>query len=482
MNISGGFLPKTIREKCEQHTLTYRNHGQQLSIEVPLLTETLLAEVYEKVKIGESKLKNRRVDELVEVIDMAVQKWLDPTYEKRVLAEKYLPIITGYDHEMIHVFLANYLRNFRREKLIKMIDESFANPAVLDGFRPKRSGGLTRAFGPSVTTHIFSGNVPALPLWSLMSSVLVKSGTVGKVSSSEPLFASLFAETIAEIDPELGQAIAIVWWRGGNHTIEETAFQSSDALIAYGHEQTITSIQKRLPSHVVFLPHGHKVSFGFIGHETLTPALARNVAKRAAKDASWFDQQGCLSPHVFFVEENGSISPRDFARMLANEMEQFNVKMPRRVLDSEEENALIQERSAIEFQVFSNEAIELHQSSQETNWTVVYHEEELFPLSRLNRFVYVVPIGNESELINRTAPMKRFVQTAGIACSPQRFHAISNTLAKCAVNRICFLGEMFQPEAGWHHDGRLHLGDLVRWCDVESSVENTVDEFDPFRV
>ena len=49
--------------------------------------------------------------------------------------------------------------------------------------------------------------------------------------------------------------------------------------------------------------------------------------------------------------------------------------------------------------------------------------------------------------------------------------ALAEALGKVGVTRICALGHMTSPEAGWHHDGRFSLLDLIQMVDIEASAE-----------
>jgi hypothetical protein len=50
-------------------------------------------------------------------------------------------------------------------------------------------------------------------------------------------------------------------------------------------------------------------------------------------------------------------------------------------------------------------------------------------------------------------------------------------LGQAGVTRICALGAMTSPEAGWHHDGRFSLLDLVRMVDIDQSAELAAERF-----
>jgi hypothetical protein len=50
------------------------------------------------------------------------------------------------------------------------------------------------------------------------------------------------------------------------------------------------------------------------------------------------------------------------------------------------------------------------------------------------------------------------------------------------VTRICALGAMTSPAAGWHHDGRFSLLDLVRMVDIEASTESEAQRYTPYEL
>ena len=74
---------------------------------------------------------------------------------------------------------------------------------------------------------------------------------------------------------------------------------------------------RRLPVTTRFLPYGHKLGFGLVGAAALDAQRAPATARLAAWDVVRYDQQGCYSPHVFYVERGGRVSPREFAQYLA---------------------------------------------------------------------------------------------------------------------------------------------------------------------
>ena len=220
-----------------------------------------------------------------------------------------------------------------------------------------------------------------------------------------------------------------------------------------------------------FLPFGHKISFGVVSNKSLDSRKAWRTIHHAAFDVIRYDQQGCYSPHVFYVQKGGNVSPREFARFLAHELEVFEMRYPRRDLSIEEGASLVEWRQKEELSMFSNREKEVL-GEPSGAWTVVFakNEGELSP-SSLNRVIKVVEINELAEVIPLIESSRSYLQTVGIAAAPNELFALAEGLGKAGVTRITGLGSMTSPEAGWHHDGRFNLLDLVNMVDIEHSAE-----------
>jgi hypothetical protein len=467
----------------EQEYRVIPNMGDKnLNIHVPVLSsEVLKCKIEALRRFHREVMVHKRLSEIVDALDQIVEHWVNPNSKWRILSAKLLPMITGYDQGMTDTYLTRFFKGFRKEKLLRFIDEDFGNPLVLDEFRPRSTGGYTKAYGPEIITHVFSGNVPGLPVWSLICGFLVKSTHLGKVSSSEPLLPYLFAQSIREIVPWLGPALDIVSWKGGEDEIEKVAFSQVDAVIAYGSDRTIAEVRRKTPAHVRLLLHGHKVSFAAIGKEALDPHRIWDTAHRVAHDISLFDQQGCVAPHTVFVEKDADVSPQVFCGMLARELDNFQRKWPRSSLTIGESTTLQSIRASYEMRMGMEDHIQVHTAYESTAWTVIYQEQEPFPISPLNRFAFVIPVDDVMDISHRLSSVRHHVQTAGVALSPLRLRLFAEAIGRVGVNRVCSIGHMSYPDPGWHHDGRWSLLDLVRWTDIEAPTEGEMEKYDPYR-
>jgi hypothetical protein len=440
-----------------------------LVLRVPALTVRELSTVLDAITAArDGYLADLPVLEIVARLDKAVGLWLDPAFPPRRLAEDLLPAITGYSPPMIREGLSALLHGLRRESLLQCLTAEFGDPACLDTFRPLRGTGLlTRAFGPRLAVHVFSGNVPGLPVWSLTCGLLVKAANLGKTASGEPLLPALFAASLAEVDPDLARCLAILYWPGGAEDLEAAAFGRAEAIIAYGGDEALRSLRGRVPAAARFLAYSHRLSFGLIAREALTAAGAPEVAARAAFDVAIFDQQGCVSPHVFYVETGGKVSPRDFAASLAAALQEVERRLPRGRIPLGASAAIQGLRDMADLG-----GDEVWASPGGTAWTVIFEDDAAFAPSCLNRTVRVKPVADLADLPPLLAPLGNALQTAGVAAPPERLPALAASLGRLGVTRLCPLGQMPFPAFAWHHDGRGNLLDLVRFTDIEPGVED----------
>jgi len=188
-----------------------------------------------------------------------------------------------------------------------------------------------------------------------------------------------------------------------------------------------------------------------------------------------YDQQGCYSPHVFYVERGGKITPEAFSRYLANELSCFEQKFPRRDMSLGEAANVVDWRQREEFKSFSQPGSDV---AGDGAWTVAYNDtlQELAP-SALNRTIRVIAVDQLAQVIPLIAPHRSFLQTVGLAAAPRELFELAELLGSAGVTRISALGQMTAPEAGWHHDGRFSLLDLTHMVDIETSAEAASETF-----
>ena len=298
-----GHLPGLAPGEVHWQTLRYAAQGGYLDVEVPLLTDPQMQALAAHVRrAAQARLQPMTVDAVIGVIDRAVARLLDEKDPVRREADALLPIVTGFDAEMVRLGLTAYLLTFRAPQLQRFVAQDFANPKVLDGFQPALKGGAVRAFGPALLAHVWAGNVPGLPLWSLACGLLVKAGNIGKLPSAEPVFATLFARLLCEVHPPLADCLAVVWWKGGQPGPAATLYRASDTVLAYGGNAALREVREQVPASTRFIAYGHKLGVTLVGRAALDRERGPAAARRAALDVVRWEQQGCYSSHAVYVE------------------------------------------------------------------------------------------------------------------------------------------------------------------------------------
>jgi hypothetical protein len=226
--------------------------------------------------------------------------------------------------------------------------------------------------------------------------------------------------------------------------------------------------------------HGHKLSLGLVSRQALGVREAQVCARQAALDVVRFEQMGCYSPQAFYVERGGQVSPREWSDLLAMELSALQRRYPRprpALSEAMDLSAWVQARA------WSDAARhDVVLGDEQDDWRVLHTEQarELSP-SALLRSVEVMAVDALEEVPAWIEPRRGWLQSVGVATSPERLLALAAMLGHAGVTRVCALGSMTSPEAGWHHDGRFSLLDLVRMVEVEQSAHAFSESFAPYR-
>ena len=463
------FLPKDIAFASIGVPFTA---GQSHAVlHMPVVTPGLLTQAASAIlRARDAYLARLPVARIVDVLDATVQRWLDPDYALRKKAEELLPAVTGYSPEMVRTALPLVLEPFTRQGLLALLHADLGDPGVLDAPKPiSGQAGLMLALGPRLTTHFLAGNIPAVPVESIIRALLAKSASLVKSSSRDPLFPALFVRSLAETDPKLAASIAVAPWRGGDDALSRAALSRADTVIAYGGAGAMEAVRAHCPPQTRVVTHGPKIGFAFVGRDMLSDAALDQTARQVAWDTSLFDQQGCVSPHAVFVESGGAHDGLAFAHALARAMADVQQSLPRGPLSPEAAAEIQSFRAEYEARRAAGRGVALLKSARSTAWTVAY-EPEAAPLqpSCLNRVLRVISVDDLDALPPLLAPMRDHLQTAGVAIRRPRLARAARLLGAAGVSRVCPVGQMQQPPAAWRHDGRPSLGELLRWVTVDA--------------
>lgn len=417
-------------------------------------------------------LARRPVHDILEVMDRCIRRWLDPDLDERRQAEAQLPATTGLSPPMLRHVLPLVFEEYRGERLGVLLDAELGGRDSLDR-AVASDGGSRRAIGPKLSVHVLAGNLPGAGLDGAVFSLLAKSAVLVKAASAEPVLPDLFARSLASVDPELGACLRVVHWPGGRADLENAAFGRADLVVASGSDASLASIRGRLGADTRFIGYGHKLSFGLVTKAGLAGrgALA-HWSRAAAYDVAVYDQLGCLSPQLVYVEEGGPVSPQEFAAALADDLATWQITLPRGAMPTEAGSAVRRLRDRAEWQALAGKDVVLHASSGGTDWTVIYEADPTFAPSPLYRTVRVKPLHGPAHLAELLTDWRPYLEAAGIAADPNEAARLGELLAGLGVSRVCPLGKMQRPPLNWRRGGRPRIGDFVRWTGSEPIPKN----------
>lgn len=438
--------------------------GGGLEIEVPRLTGAQLRGAIDSVRAAaDAHLRRRSVGELLTVIDRVVTNWLRPDYPLRQRAEKLLPLATGFSPETVRHGLPLLLEPLRAPAIRSLLDAELGDHRVLDGLHDRR-----HAAGPSLIAHVLSGNIPGLAAAPVLLSLVLKSAVLIKPAAGDLVFPALLARSIGEVDPGLAQCVLVTYWRGGIQEIEAEAFAPAGVVVASGSDAAMAALASSV--HTRLIGHGHKISFAAIGKERLGgPDAARRLARGLAYDCSLWDQQGCLSPQLCYVEDGGPVRPREFAEHVAEALSASAVEFPPRKLGVEEQVQILRFRHEAEWRDGAPSRNGLLASPGSTDWSISIEDGADFVPTCLNRCIRLKVVRDLAELPAALAAHRRYVECAGIAVEAARVAPVSALLARCGVHRLCPIGAMQRPPLSWRQSGRPRVADWVEWTTVECS-------------
>ncbi len=416
-------------------------------------------------------LAPRSTASVIKVLATVAENWLDPDYPFRQMALEQGPAATGFSRATLVNGLESFFARLTRKQLTALVIQDLGQVQRLDepvaSAEEAQLGQAAMACGPELLAHITAGNLPNPALMSIVLGLLVRSAQFVKCARGTSLLPRLFAHSLYDAEPKLAACLEIAEWPGGTTALEEVLFRESNCVTATGSDEALDAIRRRLPPRVRFLGYGHRVSFGYITKEMLSRFNAKKLAQAAARDIAAWNQLGCLSPQVVYVETGGSTFPDAFAELLAQAMDHQETVEPRGTVPVEVATEIASLRSFFEIRALDSTKTRLWASPESTAWTVIYEEDSRFHPSCLYRCAFVKATEDLTEVLHQAEPVRGKVSTVGLAASGTEAPDLVRQLAHWGVTRVCPLGEMQNPPLTWRHDGRPALGDLITWTHWE---------------
>jgi hypothetical protein len=286
-----------------------------------------------------------------------------------------------------------------------------------------------RALNPiGLLSVVLAGNVFTASVRGIVVPLLFGVPVLVKASSRETLFPAM--------DSRLGAAIDVVTFQGGDIEAEAALVELAEAVSAYGSNETLEAISARLESSPL-IAHGHGVSVAYCGTQALGDALLGDTVSKLSLDICAYDQRGCLSPQLVYVEETPDRSSMDFAERLAKDgLELLSRTLPRGPLPVSVGAAQAQWRGIAEVEgtlVRGDTYAVSVREAQPIRWSPAYRNVTVAPVRGLDEALQAMqPIGSSLKCIG-----------ADSASIPELEAGLANSSALNAY--ACTIGTMQTP-------------------------------------
>ena len=291
---------------------------------------------------------------------------------------------------------------------------------------------------------VLAGNVFTASVRGIFVPLLLGVPVLVKASSKERAFPAMLRDALRRANANLGTAVEIVAFSGGDVECETALVERAAAVSVYGSDETVAAIASRV-GHGSIIPHGHGVSVAYCSAEALSGTQRGDTIANLALDICAYDQRGCLSPQLIFIEAATERSARDFAAGLAEEgLEPMNRTLPRGRLPASigAEQAQWRGVAEVEGTLIRGTSYGLAiRSAQAIRWSPGYRNATIVPVRTIDEaFDAIEPIG------------------ASLKCVGTDPASISNVSARLAESGplrayACALGSMQTPAVDAPADG-----------------------------
>ncbi len=446
-----------------------------------IVTPGLITSACEALKRNRKQhLKSRTTREIIHLLCEVGKEWRSPANPFRCHALRLDPEMTGFSRPILERGLEDFFAGFTSENWSALIARQLGGAGCLDAFTNQASNHTASpasvgpgrsqilALGPELMVHFAAGNLPIPAFMGICLGLILRSAQFIKCSSKASVLPRLFAHSIHALDPKIGSCIEIAAWPGGDAALETPLLDEADCVTMTGSDEAVNSIRMRMPAQARFLAHGHRVGFGYISREMLGAGSVNEMVSRVADDVTAWDQNGCLSPQVVYVEERGEVESDQFAGRVAMELGRRETLEPRGPISPEEAAAIVSRRAIAEALALHRADVKIWSSPKSTAWTVVFEHDVRYQGCPLNRFLLIKPVSGLEDVFRGMDGVRRHISSVGIGASPTQSADLALALARWGVPRICPIGRMQKPPLDWHQDGRPTLADMVSWSGFEA--------------
>ncbi|MET9961414.1 acyl-CoA reductase [Streptomyces sp. NPDC006326] len=400
-------------------------------------------------------------DVLLAACDALAEALRDPGHRIRERLAPHLPAGPGEEAGELFAELAAFLD---RSALTRKLRRELGGTAPQRLNRPDAKETVYEAWAPvGLVAHIAPGNAATVAPLTVVEGLLAGNVNVLKTSSADGLLAQHLLAELAAQDPSgaLAERIIVLRFPSSRQDWLRLMCAPADAVAVWGGEAAVEGVAAHVPAGCRLVEWGHKISFAYLtpdawADETVLNSLAQDVCR--------FEQQACSSPQVVYLDTRDP----DELHACADRLAAALAAQPAPA-GEDLDPAEYAELTTTEHLARLEEHLGLTRvlADPDGAWRVMADTRPALTASPLHRSVWVKPLPRK-DLIATLRPMRRYLQTAGIAGSRTDTAELSALVLAAGATRVTPVGAMTAGYAGEPHDGVYALQRYSRRVAVQA--------------
>jgi len=351
-------------------------------------------------------------------------------------------------------------RAFDGEVLRAQLDASVPRDALDRWARRSGPDGTVshvRAYPPRLV-HVMAGNSPLVAAVTIAWTALVKGVGLLKMPSNDPFTAVALLRTMAAVDAThpVTRSFSAAYWRGGDDTVDGALLRAQyfDKIVAWGGPAALQHVRRYVGPGLELVAMDPKTSVSFVGREAFTDArVLRDVARAAAIDTTFLNQDACASSRFHYVE--GDVD--DVDRYCALLVEELGIEREFATAGGPPPPADVRE----EIDVLRDLEPDFRVWGEASGEGLVVRSGEPLSIHPDGRTVNVVAVADLRDAARYTSVA---TQTVGVFPAARKVD-VRDALAGRGVQRVVTLGDAGSLDmlSGLPHDGMYVVARLARW-------------------
>ncbi|MFG2177357.1 acyl-CoA reductase [Streptomyces abikoensis] len=384
---------------------------------------------------------------------------LDPAHPTRTRLAAHLP--EGEDGTL----LAELGAFLARAGLTRKLRSELGGTAPQRLNRPDAKETVYEAWAPvGLVAHIAPGNAASVAPLSLVEGLLAGNVNILKTSGADTLLAQHLLAELAALDESgaIARRVIVLRFPSSRQEWLRQMCAPADAVAVWGGETAVEGVAAHVPPGCRLVEWGHKISFAYLAPDAWQDEATLTAL---AADVCLLEQQACSSPQVVYLDTDDDKDVFAFAERLAAALAAAPPGPSGDELDTAEQAEL----TTTELIARLEEHLGLTRvhTAPDGSWRVMADTRPALTASPLHRSVWVKPLPRE-RMLATLRPMRRYLQTAGIAGTRADVAELSRLALAAGATRVTPVGSMLGSYAGEPHDGVYALQRYSRRVAVQA--------------